>query len=83
MHTESLSRWLIPHHLGGSLHYFDIRNFSLRGFGFNGYFIVSTFDPPPPPPPFTNLGPPLGGKFSTLRGTRITWNGGWGIKATR
>ena len=36
--------WLIPHHFGGSLHCYVIRNFSLREFGFYGYLLVIMFD---------------------------------------
>ena len=35
--------------LGVSLGCYGIRYFSLRDLGFNGYFLVRTFDPPSPP----------------------------------
>ena len=37
----------MPHHFGFSLHCYGIRIFSLRGFGFSSYLLVSMSDPPP------------------------------------
>ena len=45
----------------------------LGGVVFNGYLLVSTFDPPPPPlNHFLCMGPALGGKFAAMRGLRLT-----------
>ena len=40
--------------------------------GFNGYLLVSVFDPlPPQKNHFLSMVPPLGGNFSSVRGIRV------------
>ena len=35
-------QWLVPHHFGGSFSCYDVSIYSLRGVGFNGFYLVST-----------------------------------------
>ena len=43
-------------------------------------YLLERLPPPPPSQPFYILGPPIGGKFFTLRGIRVTGSGGIWIK---
>ena len=72
-------QWLVLHHFGGSFSLYGVSISSLRGgWSLTAIYLLSSFNPPTPPPlppnlnHFLSLGPPLVGKFSAIRGIRVT-----------